>query len=367
MITTLSIGSWNINGLGDKYRDDVFLSCLKYDINILLETWKGTDSNLNIPEFKTLQKCRKKQKRSKRFSGGIIILYKSKLHKGIHELSDVTTSQNRIWLKLDKYFFGFQKDLFVCACYIPPANSPYYKDDFCQLESEISQLSHKGNILVIGDLNARIADKLDYIENEIDIHDTCTLQNLLPEDYSCDFNIARNSLDKICNNQGQQLLDLCIASQIRVLNGRFIGDIMGNLTCYKSNGASTVDYALADVNLMKNISFFQISDPSYLSDHAQIAVHIKCYISLNYMNSHNKPNFLNYSYKWEGISKQKLLETLGEEKTIEEIIEFENNVFQKNNPGIESAQKQLADIFEHLAKRSCKLVKCFKKKKEGCN
>ena len=82
-------------------------------------------------------------------------------------------------------------------------------------------------------MNARIADKLDFIENEIDIHDTCALHNLLPEDYSCDFNIAINSLDKIFNNHCQKLMDLCtcIAFQIRVLNGRFVGDIMGNLTC----------------------------------------------------------------------------------------------------------------------------------------
>jgi hypothetical protein len=66
-----------------------------------------------------LQKCRKKQRRSKRFSGGIVILYKSKLHKGIYELQDMSTSKNRIWLKLDKVFFGLEKDLFICACYIP--------------------------------------------------------------------------------------------------------------------------------------------------------------------------------------------------------------------------------------------------------
>jgi hypothetical protein len=46
---------------------------------------------------------------------------------------------------------------------------------------------------------------------------------------------------------------------------------VGNVTCYKSNGASTVDYALADVDLLKNINFFQVSDPSYLLDHVQIA------------------------------------------------------------------------------------------------
>ena len=50
MINNLSIGSWNINGLGDKCRDDFVMSCL-------LETWKGSDSSLNLSEFKTLQKC----------------------------------------------------------------------------------------------------------------------------------------------------------------------------------------------------------------------------------------------------------------------------------------------------------------------
>jgi ribosomal protein S2 len=53
----------------------------------------------------------------------------------------------------------------------------------------------------------------------------------------------RNSVDSVFNSQGQQLMDLCIASQLRVLNGRFIGDMLGNMTCYKPNGTSTVDYA----------------------------------------------------------------------------------------------------------------------------
>lgn len=56
------------------------------------------------------------------------------------------------------------------------------------------------------------------------------------------------------NNQGQQLLDLCIASQLRILNGRYIGDKLGNLTCYKAtNGANTVDYALTNVDLINAV------------------------------------------------------------------------------------------------------------------
>ena len=80
MINNFSISSWNVKVLGSKYRDEDLLSNLKYDINILLETWKGADSDFCIPNFSILQKSRKKKKRSKRYSGGIIVLYESE-HK----------------------------------------------------------------------------------------------------------------------------------------------------------------------------------------------------------------------------------------------------------------------------------------------
>jgi hypothetical protein len=48
----------------------------------------------------------------------------------------------------------------------PPVNSPYYDDDFLKLETEISQVYDKGHILLIADLNARIANSSDFIENE---------------------------------------------------------------------------------------------------------------------------------------------------------------------------------------------------------
>ena len=179
MLNNFTISSWNVQGLGDKCRDEDFMSSLKYDINILLETWKGTDSEFNVPNFNVFQKCRKKKRRSRRYSGGIIVLFKSEYRKAISEVPNITSSENRLWFKLDAGFFGFKKDLFVCACYIPPINSSYNNDDFLEIENEISSLSDKGNILIIGDLNARVANKADFIENEVNPH--ATLQNLLPD------------------------------------------------------------------------------------------------------------------------------------------------------------------------------------------
>jgi hypothetical protein len=47
------------------------------------------------------------------------------------EMKDVTSSENRLWLKLDqKKKLSFEKYLYICACYIPPVNSVYYDDDF---------------------------------------------------------------------------------------------------------------------------------------------------------------------------------------------------------------------------------------------
>jgi len=183
------------------------LSNLIYDINILLETWKSADSDFCIPNFSIFQKSRKKKKHSKRYSGEIIVLYKSEHKSGISEITNITTSENRLWFKLDARYFGFKNDLYLCACYTPPTNSLYNNDDFTDLENEISSLNGKGNISIIGDLNARVGDRSDFIENESGPADS--LQNLLPDNYNEDKYLHRNCIDKDCNTQGQSTKYLC--------------------------------------------------------------------------------------------------------------------------------------------------------------
>ena len=52
----------------------------------------------------------------------------------------------------------------MCACYISPVNSVYYDDDFSKLEDEISKVMSNStcNILIAGDLNARISNHIDF-------------------------------------------------------------------------------------------------------------------------------------------------------------------------------------------------------------
>ena len=88
-------------------------------------------------------------------------------------------------------------------------------------------------------------------------------------------------------------------------------------------------------------------------------------INEHYSPNSNINNFINYSYKWESISRDNWLNTLSEPDTLNEIISFGNEQFEKNKEGINNATTQLTNIFEELAQKSCKTVRqrTLKKKK----
>jgi hypothetical protein len=70
------------------------------------------------------------------------------------------------------------------------------------------------------------------------------------EIYKTDKNILkRQSRDTKIDHRGKELLDLCISNQLSILNGRVLGDMFGNYTCYTPNGASVVDYVLVSENI----------------------------------------------------------------------------------------------------------------------
>jgi hypothetical protein len=48
--------------------------------------------------------------------------------------------------------------------------------------------------------------------------------DLLPPDYVTDTELKRVNQDFIINSYGTNLLDLCLSSRLRILNGRFLGD-----------------------------------------------------------------------------------------------------------------------------------------------
>ncbi len=128
----------------------------------------------------------------------------------------------------------------------------------------------------MGDFNSRTALNLHYIENDSVDLNRFNENEILPENYKIDQCSKRNSADKILNNQGEHLLDMCISSGLRILNGRYIGDILGNFTCFTANGSSVVDYAIVSEDLLSSVRHFKTDDLNYLSDHIQIECSLKC-------------------------------------------------------------------------------------------
>ena len=62
---------------------------------------------------------------------------------------------------------------------------------------------------------------------------------------------------------------------LSILNRRTRGDLLGRYTCYKPNGASVVDYAIASNGVMKYITYFSVLPLNLYSCHCPIAFAIK--------------------------------------------------------------------------------------------
>ena len=98
---------------------DVIDIISKHDIFAVMESWldKG-DSCPVMNGFANFRSDRKKKRKSKRGSGGILIYCRSKLVNGVSKISSF--SDDLLWLKLDRYFFGLPNDVYMCVAYLCP-------------------------------------------------------------------------------------------------------------------------------------------------------------------------------------------------------------------------------------------------------
>ena len=121
-----------------------------------------------------------------------------------------------------------------------------------------------------GDFNSKIGTKADFIvEYRKDL-------DFLPG-YELDtFTTHRNNEDVSLNSFGEQLIQLCIASKLRVLNGRTRSDLQGHFTYLGYQGCSTVDLVLASENFSQTnlIQYLSIQTFTTFSDHRPILLKI---------------------------------------------------------------------------------------------
>ena len=84
-------------------------------------------------------------------------------------------SNEFVWWKLDKSFFNFEEDIYVCLAYIAPANSRHYgkseKDPYDELKTQLLNYSKLRKIILMGDFNTRKRNLSDSsVDSNNDFH-----------------------------------------------------------------------------------------------------------------------------------------------------------------------------------------------------
>ena len=300
----LKLSYWNINGLFRKHEDyckltdPMFINLVKNcDLIGLSEIHCGNDENIIYDGFHTELSIRPKPPKARKHSGGLLVLIKNQIKQGIKRIK--SNPGNFMWLRLQKSFFNMDKDIYLCIAYISPTNSTYTRntnEDYLTLiQNDIATFQSKGNIIIMGDLNARTSSISDLINNDV-------RDNYVPleESYIQDCELPpRRNCDIITNERGSSLIDLCISAQLRILNGRTLGDLTGQFTCHKHNGSSTVDYCLVSEQFFSQINYFQVDKHlSDLSDHCRITCFIKRIKYKTVSNENLKLSTAHSGYRW---------------------------------------------------------------------
>ena len=271
----LRILGWNVHGLCDKLDKNDFVKILKgFHICVLSETWESDNTILDctLEGFEYFYSNRI-QTGIGRPNGGIIIYYDALIKKGISVYNMRRKSEDILWFKLDKNFFSFDNNLYVCAIYMPNESSTRNKklgDLFGLLEENIIEIVEKGDYMIVGDLNSRIGNRNDFVLDET--HFFANTFGINPNGFIRN----RTSEDLVVNNFGKKLLDLCISCDLRVLNGRAHEDAnVGRYTFYQHNGFSVNDYFILHENILPINCHFSVWDFNEFSDHSPVVGHFK--------------------------------------------------------------------------------------------
>ena len=284
--TLLTVGCWNIDGLYEKVNgvdlykldDEAFKDALrKHDILCIQETHVSTDKVIEkMEDYVLVPHCREISA-NKRYFGGMLIIIRKALQKGVK--INKNKDKDLLEVTLKKSFFGLQRDVQILFTYASPITSCYTKSRTENIIDKIEKIVTIGNdnyehSIIMGDLNGRTNVKDDFVRDSGDKHSPINNPT-----YVKDQVLERGNMDKTpVDEQGKKVLEICKQASYRILNGRSRGDRVGRLTRYPKTlreNPSAIDYALCRVELLKQIHSFSVAPFTGLSDHCCISVCIK--------------------------------------------------------------------------------------------
>ena len=259
----LHILFWNVTGLrgkfyGNTHSGNIFLEFIsKFTIIGLAETWATNRDNFILQGFQSFSAIRKQNRNIAKNSGGIIVYIREEFFNISKELK--SSSDNVVWVLFQCTKQGWEHDLIVGTVYLSPENSSIHahEDTLNVIENEIVGFRNQYEsikVILMGDFNGYTATQPDYLVDRSGNYDCFHADDEPPEPRDRSNKDARNP-----NNYGRNLLNLCIMSNLYIVNGRVGKDRnVGEYTCYFGDTPSTIDYFLADRDLFTFFKDFHI-------------------------------------------------------------------------------------------------------------
>ena len=260
----------NIQGIStNKFSDNLLdIFALDYDLVCFSETWLRYEDcgQYVVPDYQCVNKPRSFiNKKAKRGAGGIMLY----MHNRVAHYTTIVEgpkSEDKLWVRLRSPRLP-NKALYVCFCYIPPMGSTVTCNETAEwscFETDVIKMCDRGDILLLGDMNARTGSEYEIIECDPYFPGP---SGTTDKDYT---DCKRHSIDATVNTQGRHPIDLCISTQLRILNGRHIGDYPGKFTCHTPRGASVVDYAIISATIQNMVTGFRVGSLQTFSDHCSL-------------------------------------------------------------------------------------------------
>ena len=385
----LQVLVWNIHGLDEtklRILEDYFQP---NHIICLGETWTHAESEnkggknahkreskkLQLKNFEFFPFSRKyKHKKAWRAAGGQGIFIRKDIIKGVKIIKNY--DDVLVWIKLFKEYFYLERDVYLGSVYIYPENSLCTEEDQFQIiQKSVCELPQNIDPYLMGDFNSRIKQMLDYVIDGIHGSDG-PLSNMLDTNpygqmsvysYLSKINrLKRQTLDTRYKNKfADSLRDLCVTSNMFILNGRFGEDDHGFHTRIDTTGLSLVDYVLCTPNSHALIQNFYVDDKLPESDHLPLRLVLKVGKALDSRVLKEPKTGWSpmYKYSWEKDDLPTLKTKIVDEESLMYKDLFRNSIYELTN--VQNVTRLFSEYVSQACNRtfSTKKVKVNRSKK----
>ena len=248
------------------------------DIACITETHLKNSETIVVSNYKFYglnQSCNITNK--KRGSGGIGIFVKTDLLQ-IFTMNRVSEIYDNL-LGLELINHDTDPRVIVYCVYIPPRKCKYGQENerlFDLLTMELYKHIECEEVIICGDFNARIGNKLDILDS--------------------DEVVDRKVIDQTVTPQGQMLLNLLIDTKTCIVNGRVTPQLDDFTSVAPHKEKAVVDYCITRVNELSHIVYMEVvsclelvdqqgyqslvSDNCRLPDHNMLAIKVELNLML---------------------------------------------------------------------------------------